>query len=151
MAAGSAYHSNPEDTTSIRASGPQPGEAAAANQGAGWIGFAGAFLLLSGVMNAIWGIVALTDNDYFREGGLLWSSLTFWGWVALIAGVAQAATGGALLARKAVAGLVAMMLAMIGILLHFLAIGAYPLWSVIMIVANGLVIYAITAGADELD
>jgi hypothetical protein len=151
MAAGSAYHSNPKDTANIRATGPQPGEASARNAGVGWIRFAGAFLLLSGVMNVIWGIVALTNNDYFRESSLLWSSLTFWGWVALIAGVAQAGTGAALFAHKAVGGLVAMMLAMLGILLNFLAIGAYPVWSVIMIVANALVIYAVTAGADELD
>jgi hypothetical protein len=151
MTAGSAYHSNPKDTTGLRPSRPQPGEAAARNAGAGWIALAGSFLLLAGVMNAIWGIVALTNNDYFRESSLLWSSLTFWGWVALLAGLAQAAAGGALLARKAVGGLVAMMLGMLGVILNFLAIGAYPVWSVIMIVANALVIYAVTAGADELD
>src|SRR5262245_30246971 len=104
MAAGSAYHHNPKDTTSIRPSGPQPGEAAARNKGQGWLAFAGAFLLLTGFMNTIWGIVGLTNNDYFREDSLLWSSLTFWGWVGILAGLAQLVVGGALLARKAVAG-----------------------------------------------
>jgi hypothetical protein len=151
MAAGSAYHSNPKDATAIRPDAPRPGEASARSGGVGWIGFAGAFLLITGVMNLIWGFVALTDNDYFREDSLLWSSLTFWGWVGLIAGLAQAATGAALLARKAVGGLVAMGLAMIGILINFLAVGAYPIWSVIMMVCNALVIYAVSAGADELD
>jgi hypothetical protein len=138
MAAGSAYQGDPKDTVS------EPARS-------GWITFAGAFLALAGVMNAIWGLSAITNNDLFHEGSLLWRQLTFWGWLGLLTGVAQAVTGGALLMRKAIAGLLAVLLAMLGILLHFLALGAYPIWSVILIVANALVIYAVTAGADELD
>jgi hypothetical protein len=151
MAAGSAYHHEPEDTLSIRATGPQPGEANPRNRMRGWITLAGAFLLLIGLMNVIWGISALTHNDNFREGSLVWSNLTFWGWIILAIGVAQAATGAGLLAKKAVAGLFAMLLAGIAILFHFIAIGAYPIWSVIMIVGSALVIWAVIAGADELD
>ena len=138
MTAGSAYQGDQKDTVS------EPARS-------GWLAFAGAFLLIAGVMNVIWGISAITKNDLFHEGSLLWRQLTFWGWLGLITGIAQAVTGGALLMRKAIAGLVAMLLAMLGILLHFLALGAYPIWSVILIVANALVIYAVTAGADELD
>jgi hypothetical protein len=38
-----------------------------------------------------------------------------------------------------------------GIFVHLLAVGAYPVWSVIAIVANGLVLWAVTAHGDEFD
>jgi len=44
----------------------------------------------------------------------------------------------------------ATLVASIGIVFNFLTIGAYPIWSVIMIVANAVVLYAITSRSDEL-
>ena len=41
----------------------------------GWIAFAGAYLLVAGVMNGIWGLAALTDREFLREGALAWSNL----------------------------------------------------------------------------
>ena len=34
----------------------------------GWITFAGAYLLVAGAMNAIWGLAAVTDREVLREG-----------------------------------------------------------------------------------
>jgi hypothetical protein len=42
-------------------------------------------------------------------------------------------------------------LAGLGILLHFLALGAYPVWSVIALVTNGLVLWAVTAHGESFD
>ena len=36
----------------------------------GWITFAGAYLLVAGAMNAIWGLAAVTDREVLREGAL---------------------------------------------------------------------------------
>ena len=114
------------------------------------LSLAGVFLLLAGAMNAIYGIVALTNQDYFREDGLVWSTLGVWGWAGLILGIGQMIGGGALLARSAAGAMLASLMAALAILLHFLAIGAYPIWSVILIVVNGLVLWVISAGADDL-
>jgi hypothetical protein len=43
------------------------------------------------------------------------------------------------------------LLAVAGIFLSFLAAGAYPIWSVMALVANGLVLWAVTAHGDEFD
>jgi hypothetical protein len=42
-------------------------------------------------------------------------------------------------------------LALMGIFVSFFAMGAYPIWSVIALGANALVLWAVTAHGDEFD
>ena len=42
-------------------------------------------------------------------------------------------------------------LALVGIFVSFFSAGAYPIWSVMALVANGLVLWAVTAHGDEFD
>ncbi|MDA0184738.1 hypothetical protein OJ997_30830 [Solirubrobacter phytolaccae] len=116
----------------------------------GWITFAGSYLVLAGALNLIWGVTALANASYFREDGLLWSDLTFWGWVAVIIAAVQI-LGGALVFMQRVGGMImAIVLAMAGILLNFTSIGAYPVWSSIAIVCSMLVLWAVTVHWEEL-
>ena len=68
--------------------------------GSGWVAFAGAYLMISGVVNMIWGVTALTKKAYFADGGLLWSGLSTWGWIAVVVAAIQILVGGLLFARK---------------------------------------------------
>lgn len=117
----------------------------------GWIPFAGAYLLIAGCMNVIWGIAALDKKDIFREGSLVWSNLDTWGWIAIGVGGAQLLAGLLVLAQRFAGQWLGGILAMLGVFLNFLSIGAYPLWSVIALVANALVLWAITVHGDEFD
>ena len=38
----------------------------AGDAGSGWVAFAGAYLLVAGFMNVIWGIVALSNKSAFH-------------------------------------------------------------------------------------
>jgi hypothetical protein len=116
---------------------------------AGWAIFVAAYLLIAGVLNVIWGIAALSDKSYFISGGLLWSSLNTWGWVAIIVGALQMLGAALVAARSAAGAVIAGFLAFFGILLNFLSIGAYPVWSVIMLVIDALIIWAVTVHAEE--
>jgi hypothetical protein len=131
---------------------PRPG----AMQGArdyrsGWVAFAGAYLLIAACMNVIWGIVALSNKSAFVEGGLVWSNLNTWGWVAIVAGGVQILAGLLVLARRFAGQWLAGILALVGLFVSFLSAGAYPLWSLIALVANGLVLWAVTVHGDEFD
>jgi hypothetical protein len=117
--------------------------------GSGWVAFAGTYLGIAGTLNLIWGITALANKDYFHENGLVWSSLSVWGWIAIIVAVAQITAGGLLFARKIGGVIMALVLAMCGMLLNFLSIGAYPVWSAVAIVCNALVLWAVTVHGDE--
>ena len=116
-----------------------------------WLTFAAAYLLLAGGMTLIWGIVALGNKSAFREDGLVWSSLETWGWIAIGIGVLQILAGLMLLGRQFAGQWLAGVLAVFGIFVHFLALGAYPVWSVIALVTNGLVLWAVTAHGDDID
>jgi hypothetical protein len=67
----------------------------------GWATFVAAYLTLTGVLNIIWGIAALSNKSYFTTGGLLWSELNTWGWVAIIVGAIQVLGAMLVAARRA--------------------------------------------------
>jgi hypothetical protein len=117
--------------------------------GSGWVAFAGTYLAIAGMLNLIWGITALSNKSYFIENGLVWSSLNTWGWIAIVVAAVQIVAGGLLFARKIGGVLMAIAIAMSGILLNFLSIGAYPVWSTVAMVCNGLVLWAVTVHGDE--
>ena len=110
-----------------------------------WLAFAGAYLMMAGALNLIWGITALSKKSYFAEEGLVWSSLQTWGWIAIVIGGVQVATGVMTYLRRMAAQIIAMLLAMCGLLFSFTTVGAYPVWSCVAIVCNALVLWAVTA------
>jgi hypothetical protein len=117
----------------------------------GWIAFAGVYLLVAGTMNAIWGVAALTNRDVLLEGGLAWSNLTTWGWLSVGVAAVQLAAGALVLARRLVGRALAVVIALAGLFVNFLSIGAYPLWSILALVANGLVLWAVTVYGDAFE
>lgn len=115
---------------------------------AGWLVFAGVYLLVAGTMNAIWGLAALTDRRVLLEEGLAWSTLTTWGWVSVAVAAVQLSAGSLVLARRLVGRVLAVTIAMAGLFVNFLSVGAYPVWSILALVANGLVLWAVTVYGD---
>lgn len=113
-------------------------------RGAGWVVFASVYLGLAGILNVIYGIATLENKQYFHESGLLWSNLDTWGWVAIIVGALQLAIAGFLWARNAFGLVLGIFVAMLGFIANFLSIGAYPVWSVIAMVLDGFVIWALS-------
>jgi hypothetical protein len=116
--------------------------------------FAGVVMIMLGVFQAFQGLVALF-NDNFYVAGRKWVfefDVTAWGWIHLIVGLVVAVAGfflfrGALWARTigvAVAGVSA--------LLNFMWLPYYPIWSLLIIALDVLVIWALVAhGRDIAD
>jgi hypothetical protein len=146
--AGASFHQDPEHMTrSPRAGAVRD----AGDYGSGWIAFAGAYLIVAGIMNLIWGIVALSNKSAFVEEGLVWSTLDTWGWIAIVTGGVQMLAGCMVLARRFAGQWLAGILALVGIFVSFFSAGAYPIWSIIALAANGLVLWAVTAHGDEFE
>jgi hypothetical protein len=146
--AGASFHQDPEHMTRSPRAGAVRGTG---DVGSGWIAFAGAYLLVAGLMNVIWGIVALSNKSAFTESGLVWSTLDTWGWIAIVTGGLQGIAGLMVLARQFAGQWLAGVLAVVGIFVSFFSLGAYPIWSVIALATNGLVLWAVTAHGDEFD
>lgn len=119
----------------------------------GWIVFATAMMVISGMFSIIWGIVALVRDEVFlvgRKGNVVNLDYTTWGWVNLILGAVVFVAGLALLRGNIVARIIAVILAMVSMIGNLLVISAYPIWSTIVIAVNVLVIYAITVHGREV-
>jgi hypothetical protein len=119
----------------------------------GWIVFAGCMMLMVGMFQAIWGIVALVDPGYYAvgpNGMVLDINYNSWGWGHLILGVVVAVIGGAVVMGRAWARPAAMVVAILSAMANFLSLGIYPIWSIIMITVNVFVIYALAVHGDEM-
>lgn len=118
----------------------------------GWIVFAGTMMVMLGLFHALAGLVALFKEDYFlvtQSGLVIDADYTTWGWTHLVLGVLVAAAGAALFSGATWARVVAVVVAMFSAFLNLAFLSAYPLWSVIMIAVDILVIYAVTAHGDS--
>ena len=118
-------------------------------RGSGWVTFVASYLAIAGVLNVLWGVAALAEKRNFAEDGLIWSTLSTWGWIVLIVGAVQLVGAFLVISRRTAGPVVAASLAFVGLLANFLSIGAYPIWSVILLVVNALILWAATVHSDE--
>lgn len=116
-----------------------------------WGMFAVVILLVGGAFNTVAGIAALSHDDRFRTGELLFGSLSLWGWLWLISGALQLGIAYSVSKRSAAGITVGLFVVGLGAMFHLLAVGAYPLWSVIVIVLDVLILYGLITELDELE
>ena len=120
----------------------------------GWVYFAGLMMVLLGVFQAIAGLVALFKDEVYAIGpNNIWIlDFTTWGWAHLILGVIIVCAGMAVLAGKMWGRVVGIIMASLSAVANFGFIPVYPIWSTLMVVLNGVVIYALVAhGAEAKD
>jgi hypothetical protein len=113
-------------------------------RGQNWAAFAGTVFLVLGFFNIIDGVAALVNDDYFAADELLFGDLAMWGVLFLLVGTAQLLAC-LLIFRGAVFGaFLGITLAGVNAAIALLSIAAYPIWSIIILVLDGVVIYALT-------
>jgi ABC-type polysaccharide/polyol phosphate export permease len=118
-------------------------------QVSGWASFVAVYLLIVGGIHLIWGVAALANKDYFHEDGLLVSSLTLWAWVSIVVGVIEVWGGVAVLGRRPSGQIIALLVAILGTFTSVFTLGAYPVWSLIALGVDLLIIWAVTVHAEE--
>ncbi|WIY00854.1 hypothetical protein QRX60_43520 [Amycolatopsis mongoliensis] len=128
-----------------------PDRAVARSRRVGWIWFAGVITVLAGLFNVVEGLVALFARDYYvlSPVGLLVFDLTGWGWLHLIVGILAVLTGLALFTGAQWARVVAVALAGFNALAQLTFLSAYPVWGVVVIALDVLVIWAVVVHGDE--
>lgn len=121
-----------------------PRTARGETEGGGWLTFAAVLFLLAATFNTIYGIAALANDDYFAVDELLFGDLSMWGALYLLVAACQAAAAFLIFARSAVGAFLGILLAGLNATLALVSIGAYPLWSITVMVVDGLIIYGLS-------
>ena len=117
----------------------------------GWVYFAGIMMVILGVLQMIAGITALFNDEFYvvTENLLLTFDFTTWGWIHLLLGFAIAASGVVLTNGSAVGRTVGVLLASVNVIALFGFLSAYPVWVIVLLTINLLVIYALVVHGGE--
>ena len=113
----------------------------------GWSYYAAIWMWILGFFHGIAGLSAVLKDDLYvaTPNYMFQLDVTTWGWIHLILGVVVFMAGFAVM-RGAVWGrTVGVLIAIVSILANFAWLPYYPLWGLVMIVANSFVIWALTA------
>jgi len=112
----------------------------------GGVMFAAVMMILIGIFQAIAGLTAIIDDDFFVRTPNYTFDLdtTAWGWIHLLLGILVLLAGLALLAQKAWGGMVALTLAVLSAVANFFFIPYYPFWTIVEIALAVWVIWALT-------
>ena len=120
---------------------------------AGWVAFAGVMLIMLGSFQIVQGLVALFDDGFYlvRPDGLVVDvDYNTWGWIHTVIGIVGVLAGIGLLAGNMAARVAGVGIAFLSALVNLAFISAYPLWSLILIVLDVIVIFAIVVHGREL-
>ncbi len=117
----------------------------------GWIAFAGFVLIIVGAIDALQGFVGIIKDEYVvsTPKGVALLDVTAWGWTTLIWGallilIGIALLGGAGWARwAAIIGVGINAIGQVAFMANYPQ--AYPLWNLLIVALNILVLYALTA------
>ena len=114
----------------------------------GWIAFAAIILFLNGMFGALYGLAAILNDKVVTVGGgtgvTVWD-FTGWGWIQLVIGIVMAIVAVGLFTGNGAARWLAVFMAMLSALAQFGIISAFPLWAILVIVLDVVVIYQLVA------
>ena len=137
------------ETTKTPVRAERAGEApvaAAEPRGAGWMAFAATMLFIAGVVNVVYGILAIDQSSFFvADERYTLSDLNTWGWIMLVVGVVQLCAGLGVLARNQAARFVGVGIAGLSAIAQLLWLPASPLAALAILAIDVLVMYGLLA------
>ena len=118
----------------------------------GWIVFAGVMMIISGSLNALYGLIAVVNDDWvvWTNSASLYIDVSQWGAVHLVIGLVVLLSGIGVLSGNILARTVGVIVASLSLIASFFFIPAYPLWTLVVIAIDVLVIWALTAHGKEM-
>ena len=123
-----------------------------------WVDLAAFLMMLAGALDFFQGLIAIVRDDYytFTPDQVIVVDLTTWGWIFVFWGSVVALTGFALWLRSSVARWFAVAITFLNVIgeLGFVGGTNYPLWGLVVIGLNVVVLYAVIVrwhGAERAD
>jgi hypothetical protein len=117
----------------------------------GWWVFAATLLIISGVLNVIWGIAAIGDAKFFiADQQFIISSLHTWGWVTLILGVLELIAAFSLFSGGGFGRWFGIFAAGLNAISALLSIPAYPFWSLCIFALSIIILYELAKAPEPV-
>ena len=115
--------------------------------GAGWVFFAAIMMIVLGIFGVFEGLAAIIKSGFYHVPPNYYVSInaTGWGWIHLIISIIVILAGFALFQGATWARVVGIFMASISAIANFLFIPYYPIWSLLIITIDILVIWALAA------
>jgi amino acid transporter len=115
-------------------------------EASGWVIFAAVMLFVSGTFGVIWGLAAVLNDKVVTVGGqgVLIADFTTWGWIHIVVGAVMIVTSLGLFGAREWARWTAIFFAMLQAILQVGIFPAFPLWSLVVIALDVVVIYQLT-------
>ncbi len=119
----------------------------------GWVVFASIMLIMAGVFGIIDGLVALIHDEVYlvTEDQIVAFDFTTWGWIHLIVGIIVTTAGFAVMSGQLWARMVGVLAATASAIAQIAFITAFPLWSVLVIGIDVLIIYGLLVHGEEVE
>ena len=118
----------------------------------GWIIFGGMMLMLVGALHLIYGLVAVFNDEWvvWGNGEAVFLDVSVWGWLHVIGGAVVVLAGIGVMTGNVLARTIGVIAAAISVLLNFVSLPLYPVWSLTMIAIALLVMWALIAHGSEM-
>jgi hypothetical protein len=118
----------------------------------GFTAFAAWIMILIGTFHVIDGLSAIFKDEFFVpvNGYLFKFDVTTWGWVHLIGGIIVILAGAGLFSGAVWARTVAVFVAGASAIASFVYLPWYPIWAIIIITLDVIVIWALTAHGRDI-
>jgi hypothetical protein len=115
-------------------------------KGTGWVLFAAIMFGIAACLNIIWGIAAVSNSHFFvANTHYVISDLNTWGWIVMGFGAVEALAALSIWRGGAFGRWFGIIVAGLAVIAAMLSIPAYPLWSLVLVALDILVIYALAA------
>ena len=133
-------------------SGARRAEQETSGTAVGFILFAAIMMLMAGSWQALQGLIAIFENEFYvaTRNYVFEFDATTWGWIHLLIGLLVAFAGWGLLSGRTWARVVAITVALVSATANFLFIPYYPFWALTVITLDIFVIWAVAAHGREL-
>ena len=117
----------------------------------GWVLFAGVLLMVSGVVQAIYGLGTLLSNDFLLVTAqrAVVVNVTAWGWVHLLGGLFLVAAGYSVMNGNAFGRIFAVIFTSLALIANISYVSAFPIWTLLLVIVDILVLYALVVHGSE--
>ncbi len=108
-------------------------------------------MLLSGVFQGIVGLIALLNKEFYviTPDQLAVFNFTAWGWIHIVLAALLISAGVSVMNGGIWGRIIGVFLVGLSLIANFVFVGAYPFWSIIVMLVDALVLYALLVHGGE--